>query len=117
MEIIGDPERVFPIFFAVWVALGAASFYFLYVSKDVERKKKLFRPFLAGTSVLFLGFMWAMGFPLLMLAIAAPMVALIMYLNSRMIRFCDACGRTIMQQMPFSPPKHCSHCGAALQRS
>jgi hypothetical protein len=74
----------------------------------------VFKPFLVGTGLLFLGFMWAMGFPTFMLAIAAPIVALIMYLNSRIIHFCDACGRTIMQQIPFSPPRHCSHCGASL---
>jgi len=114
VEIIGNPDRVFPIFFGVWVILGAASFYLFYISKDVERKKRLFKPFLAVTGVLFLGFIWAMGFPPFILAIAAPMTVLIMYLNSRMIRFCDQCGGTTMQQMPFSPPKHCTHCGARL---
>jgi hypothetical protein len=78
VEIIGNPEQVFPIFFAVWIVLGAASFYFLYFDKNVDRKKKLFKPFLVGTGILFLAFMWAMGFPPLILAVAAPMVALIM---------------------------------------
>jgi len=112
--VIGDPEQIFPIFFGVWVVLGIGSFYLFYISRDVERKKRLFKPFLFAAGTLFLGFVWAMGFPAPMLLFFAPVVFLIMYLNSRMIHFCDACGQTIMQQMPFSPPRHCSSCGAEL---
>ena len=114
MGAIGNPEQIFPIFFGVWIILSVGSVYLFYISKDVERKKKLFKPFLFATGALFVGFVWVMGLPAPMLAFFAPAVFLVMYVHSRMVRFCDACGHTVMRQLPFSPPKHCSNCGAAL---
>lgn len=114
MEVIGNPDRVFPVFVAVWAILMVASMYLFYFSRDVARKRRLFKPFAVGTGVLFLGFVWSMGFPIFVLAGMTPVIVLIIWLNLRMIRFCDACGKTIMQHLPFSSPKYCSNCGAPL---
>jgi hypothetical protein len=48
------------------------------------------------------------------LVLAVPAVAIISYMNIRMTRFCESCGRTLHRQPLFSKPRFCSHCGAAL---
>jgi hypothetical protein len=63
--------------------------------------------------MLFIGFVWAMG-------VASPIfiiaVVIITVLNLRAVKFCDACGKTMMIQNPLSPPQYCSKCGAQLKQ-
>ena len=73
-------------------------------------------PFLVFTGALFLGFVFYIGALNEFLCVAVPMVALITWLNIRAIRFCDACGRTLHNQNPFSLPTFCSKCGAPLRQ-
>ena len=107
-------DQIFPIFFGVWVVLGIAGFLLFYVSKNVAFKRRYFAWFTALAGFLFLAFAAAMGAPVFMLAFMTPLVALITYLNIRGTQFCGACGRTLIQQMPFSRARFCSKCGAAL---
>jgi rRNA maturation endonuclease Nob1 len=57
-----------------------------------------------------------MGIPASDFTFIIPFVALITFINLRVMKFCNACGRTVMNQNPFSPPKFCSKCGAALDK-
>ena len=83
-------------------------------STNVEQKKKYFKLFLTAVSLLFFGLIWTMDFPVFVLAIAVPIVVLIMYINTKMIRFCESCGKMVIPLLSFSPPRHCSHCGEKL---
>jgi hypothetical protein len=67
-----------------------------------------------SSGVIFLGFIWLSGAPPAALLLAVPGVALILFLNIRGIQFCDACGRTVFSQNPWSPSKFCAKCGAPL---
>ena len=107
-------DDTFAIFFAIWLILMGVSFYLFFFSSNAERKKKYFKPFLTATGLLILSFMWAMDLPGSVLAIAIPMVILIMYINTKMIRFCESCGKTVIPLFSFSLPRHCSHCGEKL---
>ena len=114
-----DPKaapQLFPAFFAIWAMLGVGSAVFFSLNRNAALKKRVLPPFLIFTGVLFLGFVFYTGAPKDFLYIAVPMVALIMLLNMRTIRFCDACGRTLYNQNLFSPPKFCSKCGASLKQ-
>jgi hypothetical protein len=105
-------DQVFPIFFGVWILLGVAGFRLFYVGRDVAFKRKYFPWYVGLAAVLFLGFGIATGLPLFGIAVMALFVALISYMNLRATRFCDACGCTVVQPMPFSRAEFCSRCGA-----
>lgn len=110
-----NAEQIFPIFIGVWVVLGLFSAVFFFLGKNAQLKRKVWPPFTIATAVLFVGFAWAMGFPSEVFFVMVPAVALITFLNLRSTKFCDACGKTIMSQNPFSSPEFCSKCGSKLQ--
>lgn len=56
------------------------------------------------------------GFPRRVLFIAVPAVAIISYLNLRLIVFCPNYGRTINNQaMSFQRVEFCPYCGSKLE--
>jgi hypothetical protein len=110
---LNHPE-IFPWLAVGWLGYGLLSFYFLF-SRDAARKRRLWPPYTIGGGVLFLGVMLAMGFPLVMIAIMAPIIALMTWHNTRRgMVFCDQCGATIWSMVPFAKPRHCSNCGAPI---
>lgn len=113
----GNAGQVFPIFFAVWMLLGLFSAAFFFLSKNAALKRQVWPPFVVLVGILFLGFVWAMGFPLQTMYVAVPAVALTTALNLRTMQFCDACGATVLSQNPFTKPAYCSKCGAKLNDS
>ena len=108
------PE-IAPWFFATWIALGIASMWFVYLDRNVARKKRLLPVFIIGSGALFVGFVFWMSGDLRILAFVLPAVALISFLNFRRIRVCSACGRTIHSGMWFTKAEYCSKCGARLE--
>ena len=107
-------HQIFPIFVGVWILLGLGGFWLFSVSRNVAFKRKYFPWYVGLAGVLFIGFGAAMGVHPLGMAIMVPSVVLITFLNLRATQFCDACGRTVVQQMPFSRAEFCSKCGARL---
>lgn len=102
--------------FAVWVVFVLSGLYF-FVSRDIARKLRWWRPYQITGAVLFLGLLFAWGFPLFMLAIAAIVVALSTTRNLRRPPpFCTSCGATVWPTGLFSKPTFCSRCGASLSR-
>jgi hypothetical protein len=107
-------DQYFPIAIGVWIALGllSAGFFFLY--KNAAVKRKVFLPFMVLVGLLFLGFGVATDMPTDMLAIVVPFLVVIIYLNLRTVKFCDACGTTNMSSNPLKAPAFCHKCGAKL---
>lgn len=110
-----SPDEIFPIFFGTWVVLGIISFAIFFLGKNAQLKRKLWPPFVIGIGVLFIGFTYAMGFGGEALYITVPAVILISVLNLRSTKFCDACGKTIINQNFLVKPEFCSKCGEKLQ--
>lgn len=111
-----EHPELFPWFAGVWIGLGILSFWFFQFSKNVKLKKRFLPIFIVGTGVLFTGFVLFMsGKPEIML-IVIPAVAIISFLNLRMIRVCESCGRTIYNTMVFFKMEYCSKCGAKLRK-
>lgn len=98
------------------IVLGVSGFVVFFLSRDVNRKRRLFPGFTVLTGILFVGFVWAMGFSGGIVLAAIPIVALISWLNIRQTRFCDACGRTVVTMFPGQRPRYCHQCGAALDQ-
>ncbi len=110
-----NPDEIFPMFFGTWVVLGIISFIIFFVSKDAQLKRKLWKTFVIGTGALFIGFVYLMGFGDEAFYIMVPAVILISFLNIRVTKFCDACGKTIINQNFLGKPEFCSKCGEKLQ--
>lgn len=107
------PEAV-PWFIGTWIVLGAASVWMNVFDKDVARKKRLLTPFIVGTGVLFAGFTLMISGSLRLQLFLAPAVALITWLNLRMIKVCESCGSTVFNNVWFSKMEYCSKCGAKI---
>jgi len=111
-----EHPELFPWFAGIWIGLGILSFLFFQFSRSVQLKKRLLPVFIVGVGVLFSGFVLLMsGKPEIML-IVIPVVAIISFLNLRMIRVCETCGRTVYNTMMFFKMEYCSKCGAKLTK-
>jgi hypothetical protein len=108
------PE-ITPWFFTTWIVLGIADLLFLYLDRNVARKKRLLPFFIIGSGALFIIFVFLISGNFGVLAFMLPAVVLISFLNLRMIRVCSACGRTIHSGMWFTRAEYCSKCGARLE--
>ena len=102
----------FPIF---WITLGIVGFFLFFVSKNVEFKKKYYPWYVVLVGVVFASFIMMTGMPIFPLVIFLPVIALITYLNLRNVKFCDSCGKTIVNRAWFSKVSYCSNCGAKLE--
>ncbi len=106
--------KVFTVFFPIFAVIAIGGVIFFYLNRNVNLKRKVLVPGFVISSLIFLGFIYSMKLPNNVFWIAVPAVILISYLNIRVTKFCDSCGRTIIGQNPFSPPNYCSKCGAPL---
>jgi hypothetical protein len=107
------PGTVFPLFFAVWIALAAGGFLFFTSNKDVALKKRWFPRLAFGAGALFALVVFLMA-PWPAALLFAPFIALITWMNIRMTRFCDACGRILINHQWWSKMNFCPYCGSKL---
>jgi hypothetical protein len=113
--MFGNADKVFPIFIGTWIILGVLSSYLFFIRNDYEFKVKYFKYFVILVGILFVGFTAAMGAPPQVYFIMVPAVVLITFLNIRLTRFCKNCGKTIINNMPFTRIDFCAKCGSKLQ--
>ena len=110
-----NTDEIFPIFFGAWVVLGVISFVIFFVGKNAELKRKLWPPFVIGTGALFVFFVYQMDVGGEAMYMMVPAVIFITFLNLRATKFCDSCGKTIINQNFFVKPEFCSKCGEKLK--
>ena len=108
------PEIV-PFFFGTWVILGLLGIWFMFIDRNVTRKKRLLPVFIIGTGAAFVLFVFLITGDLHVLAFVLPAAVLISFLNLRMIKVCSSCGRTIQSGVWFTKAEYCSKCGAKLE--
>jgi hypothetical protein len=106
-------------FMIVWVILALISFLFFQFNRNAAVKRAVRLPLIVVVGIVFAAFLYyQVGHQQpQILYIAVPAIILISFLNIRMVRFCDSCGKTIYQQLPFSRPRYCPYCGAKLDHS
>jgi hypothetical protein len=112
----GNPPSAFAIFVCVWAILGVATAVFFTFNRNAQLKRVVFPPFVIGIGVVFATFVWLMHgrhHPD-SLILLVPGVTMVTLLNLWITRFCDACGRTVVNRGGFSRPKYCHKCGAPL---
>jgi hypothetical protein len=113
--MVGMRGQGFPLFFAVWVALGVAGGVFFYWNHDVALKRRLLPIYTTVVGAVFAGFLWYSTRDPRLLMVACPVIALITYLNIRNTFFCDACGRATVNSIWWTKAEYCAKCGASLR--
>jgi hypothetical protein len=113
---VEDPGQIAPVLFGLWVVLGLVSAGFFLFSKSARLKRLLWPPCVVAAGLLFIAFGVAMGEERDALLLMVPAVVAITLLNLRAVKFCDACGTTIVNRNPLARPEFCSKCGARLAR-
>jgi len=108
-------DQIFTIFISVWAVLILVSFLLFSVNKNATFKRKVWPIFIVGIGIAFAGFVTWMFYPHPPYLIAYPAIALISFLNIKLTKFCDECGKTNFPQTPFSGLKFCQKCGASLE--
>jgi predicted membrane protein len=111
---MGVMDRMFSIFFGVWVVLALIGFYLFYINKNASFKRRFFPVFIISAGLLMIIFTLLLGVSLQMLFIVVPAVVLITYLNIRATKFCPQCGRTVHNGTWFHRLEYCPYCGAEL---
>ena len=79
----------------MWIALWVVGLWVAYGDKNVARKKRLLPFFIVGSGTIFGVFALIVIGDLRALALIAPAIGLIIFLNLRQLKVCPTCGRTI----------------------
>jgi hypothetical protein len=108
------PHQIAWWFFGVWIALAIVGLWVTYGDKNVARKKRLLPIFIVGSGIIFGVFALTVIGDLRALALVAPTIALIIFLNLRQLRVRPTCGRIIHSGMLFAKARYCSRCGDRL---
>lgn len=108
------PAAVIPAFVAAWAALTIGGFLFFARNKDAARRRAFFPRLAVGAGVLF-GLLIAGTAPWPATLMFLPFIGIVTWLNVRMTRFCDACGRTLISQAWWAKINFCPYCGEKLR--
>lgn len=103
------------VFFVTCVLLTAMMESFFSLSKNGALKRNLYKVLRIFGTALVLCAVYVVLPPadaVFLTCVAVPVLAIIMWLDSRTVRFCDACGAR--SQSLFTPPRYCSKCGSPL---
>lgn len=105
-----NSNEIFSIFFSTLGVLGIISFVIFFFEKDNIQKQKRWKPLILVLAVLFMGFVYLMGLDGEALYIMVIAIGLISFLNIRLAKFCDACGKAIIDKNLLAKPDICSMC-------
>ena len=111
---MGNPEQIFPYFFALFALIGGGAFIFFRISKNIALKSVVWRVLNIGGAFLFLGVAWAMGAAPAILAAMSVFLIASCYLNLRGVKFCPSCAENLFELGPFAKPDYCPKCGVNL---
>ena len=107
----GFPEWHYA-FMAAWVAVGVIFWAFFRFNRNARLKRVLYPLVVVATGAAFFAYVAAV-FGLVSVAVA-PFILLIVVVNLRLTRFCDACGASVYAKNSFSRPRACTRCSAKL---
>jgi hypothetical protein len=102
-----------PVFFVTWIVLGASGMLWISRITDPGAKRRALRSLTLLAAVLFGLFVWLISRSTQQILYLIPVLALIVYLNLKMVKVCNACA-SINRPQVFSAAVHCYKCGAKL---
>jgi hypothetical protein len=109
----------FPAFMISWIALGIASWIWIWTRRSAEEKRVWHRRIGIAAGVIFGAFItftllaWHQPFGLL---IFLPALVLIIWLNLRFTTFCRHCNRMVYNYFWWRRTRFCPYCGTELAR-
>jgi hypothetical protein len=107
-----NPKIIQALFIALWVLLILGGLLFQRYA-DAAAKRKYQTPIAITGGLVFLCFVaWQGGRSAFLFAVLP--VLLIVFLNSKTVRYCPSCGAMNRNPYIFPLPKFCRKCGTAL---
>lgn len=103
----------FQIFFIVWIILGLSVFAFYTFNNNYALKRKLHPIIMILIAIIFLSYTYMYFTVKNQRYILIPFIGLITYMNIKMVRFCDKCGKTIYKNMGHKDG-FCPRCGEKI---
>lgn len=100
-----------------WVILCICSAWLLLATRNVALRNRLLPVCIWGAGFLFAGFVFLLSGELRVMLIVTPAVVLICFLNLRTMKICQACGRTVYNNVLLTKMEYCSKCGAKLPQT
>ena len=111
MELIKDH----PIFAGILIFLAIAYSAIYFLGTSAHLKRRLFIPVNVLMGITVVVFVWITDGTTQTMLIFVPFLLISCYLNIRATKFCDSCGKTIINPNFLTPPKFCTNCGESLQ--
>jgi hypothetical protein len=105
-------EQIFLLFIGVSTGLAILGRLVLRRLGRAHHKRRAWALFNVASSLVFVGFTWAMGFPALAVVLALISCAVIAIYNWKMVWFCDECGGLALDRLFHPRPETCPRCGA-----
>ena len=107
-----DEATKFSVFMTIWIAFGVGSF--VWEKKATPSEKGRLLPHLTWIGGLLFGAGTLWLFPTWeAAAFLVPSIALISWVNAKLMRVCGSCGKLIYPT-ELARPKYCSKCGSTL---
>jgi hypothetical protein len=104
------------IFLLTWLLLAGINIYVFAINRNAALKRTLLPWLTVLVGLLLLFFTVFAGFQVRIIFLFMVAYSVISYLNIRYrIRFCDACGKMLINYFALEPPDECSKCGARLR--
>lgn len=109
---LASPEWLLVVFFVVWTGMALLAKVLFGRPGNAAWKRRAWLPFNAGSSLVFVGFVWAFCFPVVTVGIALVSVAAITIYSAKMVWFCDECGGRALDRLGQARETTCPRCGA-----
>jgi len=97
------------------VLISAVGYWLFHKNRDAAFKRRWWPWFIIMGDLLVLGIVWRMHLPMPVYGIMIPSVLAVTMANLRNVKFCNACGRTILMKSTSSGQiAYCPYCGTRL---
>lgn len=112
-----SPEHLLVVLFLVWTGIALLAKILFSRAGNGQWKRRAWLPFNVASSLVFIGFVWVIGFPNIAVGLAAVSAAAITIYSIKMVWFCDECGGMALDRLGLPRPETCPRCGARRQEA
>lgn len=112
-----SPAHLLLVFFGVWTGAALLARVLFGRAGNADWKRLAWPLFNVASSLVFIGFVWAMGFPTVAVGLAAVSAAVITIYSVKMVWFCGECGGLALDRPGVPRPETCPRCGARRQEA
>jgi hypothetical protein len=110
--VFDSPEHLMLAFFIVWTGIALLARFLFGRGRKAAWKRSAWPPFYVASNLIFVGFVWALGFPPFVVGLAFVSGAAITIYGLKMVWFCEQCGGRSLDRLGEARPTTCGRCGA-----